>query len=65
MGGCTLRWSARVYSSPKGRVLEGAGVIPEEIVAVNIFDLQHGRDPALEAAENALKSTPQGPEDKN
>jgi carboxyl-terminal processing protease len=54
-GGGTLRWSARVYSSPKGRVLEGTGVIPEEMVAPRISDLRQGRDAALEAAENALK----------
>ncbi len=64
-GGGTLRWSARVYSSPKGRVLEGTGVIPEEIVAPLISDLQQGRDAALEAAENALKFRWQSSQGRN
>ena len=53
-GGGTLRWSARVYSSPEGRVLEGTGVIPEETVAPTLSDLRRGRDAALEAAQNFL-----------
>ena len=64
-GGGTLRWSARVYSSPKGRVLEGTGVIPEEMVAPIISDLQQGRDAALEAAENALKFRRQSSQKRN
>lgn len=54
-GGGTLRWSARVYSSPKGRVLEGTGVIPDETIALTISDLRQARDATLEAAENKLK----------
>lgn len=53
-GGGTLRWSARVYSSPKGHILEGTGVVPDETVAPTISDLRQGRDAALEAAQNFL-----------
>ncbi len=54
-GGATLRWSARVYSSPEGRILEGTGVIPDETVALTISDLRQGRDAALELAEHTLR----------
>jgi carboxyl-terminal processing protease len=54
-GGGTLRWSARVYSSPKGRIIEGTGVIPDETVSLTISDLRQGRDAALEVAENSLR----------
>ncbi len=54
-GGGTLRWSARIYSSPKNRILEGVGVTPDKTVALTFSDLRQGRDADLEAAENALK----------
>lgn len=54
-GGGTLKWSARVYSSPKNRILEGTGVVPDETVRLTVSDLRQGRDAALEAAENALR----------
>ena len=54
-GGGTLRWSSRVYSTPKRRILEGTGVIPDETVALTISDLRRGRDAALEAAENMFR----------
>lgn len=54
-GGGTLKWSAREYSSPGGRILEGTGVIPDETIGLKISDLRHGRDVALEAAENLLR----------
>ena len=53
-GGGTLRWSASVYSSPKSRILEGTGVIPDQTVALTISDLRQGRDATLEAAQNFL-----------
>lgn len=55
-GGGTLWWSARVYISPKNRVLEGVGVSPDETVALTVSDLREGRDAALAAAENALRA---------
>lgn len=53
-GGGTLRWSARAYSTPRGRILEGIGVIPDKTIAPTISELRQGRDAALEAAQNFL-----------
>jgi carboxyl-terminal processing protease len=64
-GGGTLRWSARVYSSPKGLILEGTGVVPDETVALTISNLRQGRDVALEAAENALRVMRRNPQARN
>jgi carboxyl-terminal processing protease len=55
-GGGTLRFSARLYISPNGRVLEGAGVSPDEEVPLTVSDLRRGRDAALEAGERRLSS---------
>jgi carboxyl-terminal processing protease len=54
-GGGTLRVSVRAYVSPNGRVPEGTGVVPDNIVPLTIADLRQGRDAALEAAETYLK----------
>ena len=59
-GGGTLKWSARSYNSPRGRILEGTGVVPDETISLTISDLRHGSDVALEAAENALRVRRQG-----
>jgi carboxyl-terminal processing protease len=53
-GGGTLRWSARIYTSPQNRRLEGVGVKPDEIIPLTVSDLRQGRDAALEAAERFL-----------
>jgi carboxyl-terminal processing protease len=53
-GGSTLRWSARIYTSPQNHRLEGVGVKPDEIVPLTVSDLRQGRDAALEAAERFL-----------
>jgi carboxyl-terminal processing protease len=53
-GGGTLRWSARIYTSPQNRRLEGIGVKPDEIVPLTVSDLRQARDAALEAAERFL-----------
>jgi carboxyl-terminal processing protease len=58
-GGGTLKWSARVYKSARGRVLEGTGVIPDETIGVTILDLRQGLDRVLEVAESALKVSQQ------
>ncbi len=55
-GGGELAVSELAYLSPKGRRLEGRGVIPDEPVGLTIADLQHHRDAALETAENALRT---------
>lgn len=54
--GSTLAWSARMYTSPNSRVLEGVGVAPDKTVELTISDLRQGRDAGLEAAENALRA---------
>ncbi|HEX8267326.1 MAG TPA: S41 family peptidase [Pyrinomonadaceae bacterium] len=53
-GGGTLRWSARIYNSPKDRILEGVGVTPDQRIPLTLTDLRQGRDAALEAAEKFL-----------
>ena len=64
-GGGTLRWSARIYSSPQSRTLEGVGVTPDDTVALTLSDLRQGRDVALEAAENTLRARPQNSQERN
>jgi len=55
-GGSELAISELGYVSPKGRKIEGAGVIPDEPTRVTLADLQANRDPALEDAQNALRN---------
>ncbi|MBA2733319.1 MAG: hypothetical protein H0U54_10560 [Acidobacteria bacterium] len=64
-GGGTLRWSARIYTSPKNRILEGVGISPDETVALTASDLRQGRDVALETAENALRVKRQDSQERN
>lgn len=53
-GGGVLEMSEVLWFSPKGRRLEGTGVLPDENVAPTLSDLQRKHDPAIEAADNAL-----------
>lgn len=55
-GGSELAVSELGYRTPAGRRLEGAGVAPDEAVALRLIDLQSGRDVALEQAEKILRS---------
>lgn len=55
-GGGELAISELGYVSPKGRKFEGAGVIPNGVVALTLADLQRQRDLALEEAEKTLKT---------
>jgi carboxyl-terminal processing protease len=55
-GGGELAVSELKYVSPRGQKLEGTGVIPDKMVAVTIYDLQHQRDATLLEAENILRS---------
>jgi len=43
-----------LWFSPKGRKLEGTGVIPDRTVNLTLTDLQKKRDPALVAAAKEL-----------
>jgi len=53
-GGGELAVSELGYISPKGKRLEGVGVIPDEAVSLTLSDLQRRRDATIEGAENAL-----------
>jgi carboxyl-terminal processing protease len=54
-GGGELQFSELGYASPKGRKLEGAGVTPDQVVALTLADLRSGRDAGVEAAESFLR----------
>ncbi|MEN3333785.1 MAG: carboxyl-terminal processing protease [Blastocatellia bacterium] len=56
-GGSELAVSELKYISPQGHKIEGTGVTPNRAVPLTLADLQHHRDAALEAAENALQKT--------
>jgi carboxyl-terminal processing protease len=53
-GGGVLEMSEVLWFSPKGRKLEGTGIIPDEAVTPTLFDLQRGRDAVLAAADKSL-----------
>lgn len=55
-GGGEIAISELGYTSPGGRTLEGAGVMPNGEITLRISDLQRGRDIAVEEAENTLRS---------
>ncbi len=57
-GGGTLRWSARVYRSPQGRILEGLGVTPDIAVTPTLADLREGRDTQLMEAVRVIATPP-------
>jgi len=42
-----LEMSEVLWFSPKGRKLEGTGIIPDQLVTPTMFDLQRGRDAVL------------------
>ena len=56
-GGGVLEMSEVLWFSPKGRKLEGTGIIPDELVTPTMFDLQRGRDAVLAAADKSLVKT--------
>jgi carboxyl-terminal processing protease len=53
-GGGVLELSEVLWYSPKGRKLEGTGILPDKTVLPTLRDLQRGQDPALEVADRAL-----------
>jgi carboxyl-terminal processing protease len=55
-GGGELAVSELGYMSPRGRRVEGTGVIPDEPVLITLSDLQSNRDSTLLEAETALRS---------
>jgi carboxyl-terminal processing protease len=66
-GGGVLEISEVLWFSPKGRKLEGEGVIPDKPVALTIASLQEKRDLALEAGVQILResTTPKSLSPKN
>jgi carboxyl-terminal processing protease len=55
-GGGELAVSELGYISPRGRRVEGTGVIPDEPVRITLSDLLSKRDSTLLEAETALRS---------
>lgn len=58
-GGGVLEISEMLWLTPKGRKLEGEGVLPDHEIQPSIADLQQRRDAPLEAAEESLRTTVQ------
>jgi carboxyl-terminal processing protease len=56
-GGGVLEMSEVLWFSPKGRKLEGTGIIPDQVVTPTMFDLQRGRDAVLAEADKSLVKT--------
>ena len=55
-GGGELDVSEFGYVSPKGRKLEGDGIMPDKLVPLTLEDLRQRHDAALEEAEKFLKN---------
>jgi carboxyl-terminal processing protease len=56
-GGGVLEMSEVLWFSPKGRKLEGSGIIPDEVVVPTLVDLQRGRDTLVAEADKLLVRT--------
>ncbi len=55
-GGGELQISVWDYKTPKGRRLEGAGVVPDVKIEPTLADWRRGKDPVLEAAIHDLQN---------
>ena len=53
-GGSVLEMSEVLWFTPKGRKLEGTGILPDEVVMPTVADFQHRRDPVLMQADKNL-----------
>jgi carboxyl-terminal processing protease len=53
-GGGVLEMSEVLWFSPKGRRLEGTGILPDQTVVPTLKSLQAQEDPVLDAADKAL-----------
>jgi carboxyl-terminal processing protease len=53
--GSVLEMSEVLWFSPKGRKLEGTGVVPDEAVVPTVRDLQLKRDPVIAQADKLLR----------
>jgi carboxyl-terminal processing protease len=56
-GGSVLEMSEVLWFTPKGRKLEGTGILPDEVVVPSVADFQHKRDPVLMEADKTLVKT--------
>jgi carboxyl-terminal processing protease len=56
-GGGVLEMSEVLWFTPKGRRLEGTGIVPDQVVLPTVTDLQYKRDPVLAAADRTLIRT--------
>jgi carboxyl-terminal processing protease len=56
-GGSVLEIGEVLWMTPKGRKLEGEGVIPDTEIAPTLSDLAENRDPVLEQAELTLRAS--------
>lgn len=56
-GGGVLEMSEVLWFSPKGRKLEGTGILPDKTVGPTVWDLQQKHDPAIEAADKSLRDS--------
>src|ERR1700726_917345 len=56
-GGGVLEMSEVLWFSPKGRKIEGTGIIPAQLLGATMFDLQRGRDAVLAEADKNLVKT--------
>jgi len=54
-GGGVLEMSEVLWFSPKGRKLEGSGIVPDEAVVPTVTDFQQKHDPAIAEAERVLR----------
>jgi carboxyl-terminal processing protease len=54
-GGGVLEMSEVLWFSPKGRKLEGTGVVPDDAVVPTVDDLRRKRDPVVTQAEMLLR----------
>jgi carboxyl-terminal processing protease len=53
-GGGVLEMSEVLWFTPKGRKLEGTGIVPDHVVMPTVADLQRKRDPVLMEADRTL-----------
>jgi carboxyl-terminal processing protease len=53
-GGSVLEMSEVLWFTPKGRKLEGTGIVPDELVLPTVADFQRKRDPVLMEADKSL-----------
>jgi len=56
-GGGDLTLSEFGFITPKGKKLEGEGIVPDKIIPLNLKDVRAGRDATLREAEQFLRNS--------